>query len=356
MEGIDEVHRPRFQHRQYSGGGYSSFVWGPQEWMREIEWAVKKKFNAMSIPSTSRVVWKKVLAGFGIPQNPSTQPEISASRMVKSILSYARRLGLRTVGSGYSGELGKPGARRPPTLNMLETLLDSCSFVNAHPETQYRYFKWGGTPPQTIIHPLDPMFIEFGKRLIEESNRRYGTDHIYFQGPPGESSVGTTSEERRQIKIDMARAMTRLLREVDRDATWLTDSWRFQDRKVWPKEDVKAFLDAIPSEMLLIYDTWADVNPLYKELDYFYGKRWSFGVIHSFGGNTNLHGDLSDILSSTQELISDPKADRCVGFTLAPEIVHHNYLPVVTLRREVPSDSLECGYDPARLVVGRDYH
>ncbi len=326
VDGLNEVQRPRFRHRQYSMGGYSSFAWGWPEWKREIEWAAKKRFNVIAGPSTSRVVWKNVLQEFGAGQGPVTPSERSTDRLVGKILSHARRLGLRTIGSGYSGELGKPGNRRPPTMNMLEALMDSCELVAAHPEAQYRYFKWGGTPPQTIIHPLDPMFSEFGRRLIEENNRRHGTDQIYFQGPPGESSIGTTPEERRQIKVDMARAMAKLLRGVDPDAIWLTDSWRFQDRKVWPKEDVRAFLDAIPTEMLLIYDTWGDVNPLYRELEYFFGKYWSLGVIHSFGGNTSLHGDLGGIVRRVNDLDSDPRAERCIGLTLAPEIVHHNYL------------------------------
>ena len=326
FEGIDEVQIPRFQKRIYLGGGYTTFCWGWEEWKREVEWAVRKKLNILFPPSGCRVVWRKVLKEFGVAQEPPSRGDKLRSRQVRRITSFARRLGLTTISPGYSGEIGKPGSLKPPMQNMLDALADSASFIRAHPETEYRYFKWGATPPQTIIHPLDPMFIKFGKRILIEHKRAYGTDHLYFQGPPGESSIGATPEERRHIKVDMAKAMTKLLEDVDSEAVWLTDSWRFQDRKVWPKEDVRAFLDAIPDEKLLIYDTWADANPLYKELDYFFGKYWCFGSIHSFGGNTYLHGDLEDIISRAKDVASDPKANRCIGLTLAPEIIHHNHL------------------------------
>jgi alpha-N-acetylglucosaminidase len=117
--------------------------------------------------------------------------------------------------------------------------------------------------------------------------------------------------------------MTKLLMGADREAIWVLHSWGFEGEKYWGKEDVRAFLEAIPTEMLMITDLWADAHPFYKKMDFFFGKYWSFGVLHSFGGNTNLHGDLSDIVQQVKEASN---ADNCIGFALAMEIIHHNYL------------------------------
>jgi hypothetical protein len=78
--------------------------------------------------------------------------------------------------------------------------------------------------------------------------------------------------------------------------------------------------------MFYICDTWADENPIYKKFNYFHGRDWGLGVLHSFGGDDILRGDLAGLVGRVQEVAKDPKAHRCVAFYMDPEIIHYNLL------------------------------
>jgi alpha-N-acetylglucosaminidase len=65
---------------------------------------------------------------------------------------------------------------------------------------------------------------------------------------------------------------------------------------------------------------------MYKDLDYYFGKRWLLGFLFSYGGNTTLHGDLKGLIRRVQEVAQDPKASRCEGISLQPEALRHNHI------------------------------
>ena len=174
------------------------------------------------------------------------------------------------------------------------------------------------------IFPDDPMFVKIGAKFLQEYIKIMGTDHIYNMDPFPESDPGKTPEEKMRIKSEYAKAIATYIKAADPEGLWICSGWAFTYRPYWPKDHVKAFLDACPFDMFIVNDIWADHDPVYKELDYFYGKKWGFSVLHSMGGWTTVHGDLGDLIRRVTEVTNDPKAVNCVNYYFNPEIVHHN--------------------------------
>jgi alpha-N-acetylglucosaminidase len=157
--------------------------------------------------------------------------------------------------------------------------------------------------------------------FAEECIDLFGTDHFYNTDPYPECEVGSTPEEKQRIKVDFATTTSEALLAADPKATWVGSGWAFME---WTKQDVAAFLSPIPSDRYIVNDIWAEANPLYRKFGYFSGKQWGFGVLHSMGGWTTLHGDLGDLIARVQAVSNDPAAKNCVNSYLNPEIIHHN--------------------------------
>jgi alpha-N-acetylglucosaminidase len=316
---IDSAQRPRFEIRECLQGcafGYSAPYWDFADWKKEIGWIAKKKFNLVHLTLGQEYIWEKVYNDFGTKYAELPQYLVSLDKpsvywayqkeLVKQVVDFARGLGMRTVSPGFLGNVTK-------------------EFKDAHPDVKYMEVKWLDSPPTYYINPSDPMFHNLGVAFLKEYNKTYGTDHFYNVDPYPETTPGATAEEEKQVKKDAAAAMAGVIKETDSAGIWIASGWAFLDEKYWTKDAVKSFLGAIPDDMFLINDIWAEVNPIYKRLDYFYGKRWGFSVLHSFGGNTGLHGDVSDLIKKVQEVTSDPLAAKCINFYVNPEIIRHNY-------------------------------
>jgi len=61
--------RPRFPVRQILQGcavGYTTKWWGLEDWRREVDWAVKKRYNVVCLAMGHEAVWKDVYRAFGV--------------------------------------------------------------------------------------------------------------------------------------------------------------------------------------------------------------------------------------------------------------------------------------------------
>lgn len=308
FERIDFTSRPYFENRQNMQGcawGYSAAYWGWKDWKREIDWTAKKKFNILFVYNGREQANYEVLKSLGV-----SAPELSArdkghAALARKITSYAHSLGIRTVTMGSIGEV-------PP------------AFKELYPDAKYIEAQWLDYPTRLYLHPADPMFVRLIALQLRQHGSDYGTSNIYNFDPYPETAPGSSPEEKLKLSVSFAKSVTEAIESVSPDGLWIMSGWAFLDRKYWTDEQVQAFLGAIPTEMLIVNDIWAEHKPVYKSLDYLYGKNWGFGVLHAFGGNTHMHGDVAGLIKSVQEIAADPKAQRCRSFYVNPEIVRHN--------------------------------
>ena len=166
-------------------------------------------------------------------------------------------------------------------------------------------------PAVDSTDPLDQFLHQASAKSFDYGRRRLGLefisreDRLINRDPFPERRVSPNpTEENRTIK--------RFVEETLAEA-----------RQLGPGT-TRIFFDAIGDTPFYICDIWADVHPIYKKYDYFYGKDSGFGVLHSFGGSTTLHGDVAGLIRRTQEVAADPKADRCIAFYTNPEVLFYN--------------------------------
>jgi len=341
IEGINISERPRFPVREYMMDcEYTSYWWDWGEWKDEVDWSAKHRFNLLSsnfdFTSTWRRVWKK----FGVdvpptslsgppfhpwagwhkwdirPPYPEPFQEFQAD-LCKRFVEYGRSLGIK-MAPDYRGFLGQVPRE------FYEAYRNKARFIDV---------SWVGfDPPGKFIHPADPLYAEVWKAYLQEYITRFGTDHFYSGMTFLEMAPGETPADKELIKRANAQRAAEVVHSIDPKGIVFSSSWAWLDKQLWPKESVQAYLDTFPGDSIQIWEQWNDTSvslgttPMYKDLDYYFGKRWLLGFLFSYGGNTSLHGDLKGLIRRVQESAQDPKASRCEGISLQPEALRQNHI------------------------------
>jgi len=338
VEGVSIFTQPRFQERMTMNltlYWYSVPWWEWEDWKRFIDWTIKNRYNILSLWDTpgEDAVWNKVWKKFGVeiadssysgppygifePIKYGVRPPLSGawreaqSDLNRRIIRYARSRGMRTLAPAVSGIV-------PP------------EFKDAHPDAPTFELSWTITtfPKQTYLHPTSPLYHDVGKAFLEEYLAAYGTDHLYWLENYLECEVHGPEELQRSVRREIAGANFQIVNEVDPQGIGVLSSWAYQFTWAtfyWTPELVREHLERVPRDRVRVLDQWCDMLPQYKELDYFYRRPWYFGLIHSSGGSTELHGNLSLLEKQCRQLVADPRARECVGFSPTPEALGHNY-------------------------------
>ena len=157
---------------------------------------------------------------------------------------------------------------------------------------------------------------------------RYGNDHLYIANFLAEDRLVAGTEDRHRAWLEYAKAMSAALREADPDAIWMVDTWSFnmdgsEPEQRWSAEQINEYLEAI-TVPIVVCDLWAEEAGKYKRTNNFDGKTWGFGVLHSFGGNSYLHGDIRNLIGLVKELDHPPHDKHCSLFMSMPEMVEFN--------------------------------
>jgi len=302
---LDIAKRPYFPVRQciqQCAFTYNAMFWDFDDWKKEIDWMLKKKYNTGFI-GTGRfrhVTAKRVFQKMGY-EMALTESEKYRFELYKKILHYARNCGFQAINPcGYISPIPE--------------------FKKSHPEIKYIEMR----PGEFHIHPADPWHAKLITLYTQEYNRNFGTSHIYECDPYPERTPGKSREEDIQIKIAFAKSVVKGLKEIDPKAKWYISGWGFY-APGWPKETAKAFFNAIPDDMVLIHDFWAQKYSIYRKYDYFYNRDWLFGI-GELAGSVTMHGDISELIRRVKQITVDPNAKNCKGLYPNPESIMHNFL------------------------------
>jgi alpha-N-acetylglucosaminidase len=334
VQGINISAQPYFRERMCMNltlYWYSAPWWEWEDWKGYIDWAVKARFNMLSLWDTpgEDVAWKKAWKRMGVEVSDSSysgppyeifapikygvRPPLTEawregqSALNKQIVQYARARGMRCLAPAVPGIC-------PP------------EYVSAHPEAQTFEISWSRLPKQKYLHPLSLEYHEVGKAFLEEYNALYGTDHLYWLENYLECDVEGPEEVQLDVRREIAGANFKVMDEVDPKGVGIYSAWTFLNRpQYWTPQLIQAGLERMPADRVRVLDQWAEMVPEHKRTDYFNGRPWHFGVLYSFGGNTNLHGSMEFIEKEFHSLVDDPRARQCVGFYPNEETIHHNY-------------------------------
>lgn len=314
---IESPYRYRV-YLNYCTFNYSMSWWDWQRWEKEIDWMAMHGVNMVLSVTGQEAVWQNTLRKFRMNDDeirnflvgpayfawqwmtniesifgPLPQHWIDRSVMLeKKIIAREREMGMTPILQGFTGYVPIELIKKYPEAHILKKPV------------------WFSVGPGTAqLDPLDPLFAKMSRTFLEEQTKLYGTGHIYAADPfhegqppkPGDdylSAVGKTIWENTVA--------------VDSQVVIAMQTWSLRE----------PIAKAIPKDRILLLDL---NSAKWKGTSAFWGRPWVAGIIHNFGGNTAMGGDLDAVLKRFPALLNEPATTKDLqGIGMFPEAIIQN--------------------------------
>ena len=288
----------------YCTFGYSFPYWTWNDWERFIDWMALNGINMPLAMTGQEKTWFETWKTFGIDddailesftgpahlpwhwmanidhfQGPLSQKWLDDNETLqKQILERERQLGMKPIMPAFAGHV---------PLAFKEKYLDA----NITLRSEWSQFE--DADRCWFLDPSDPLYAEIQQKFIEIQDSIFGSDHIYGIDPFNEVDSPDWSEE---FLNGASANIYNTLRQADPDAKWLQMTWNFYyDQKNWTKPRIKAFLEGVPDDNLILLDYFCDRQPVWELTDSYFGKPYIWCYLGNFGGNTMIAGNLKDV-------------------------------------------------------------
>jgi alpha-N-acetylglucosaminidase len=312
---------------------YSSAWWDWARWEREIDWMALHGINLPLSFTGQELVWTEVWKGLGLTDaeieefytgpaflawnrmgnvqgwgGPLTKSwRVAQAELQKKIVQRQREFGMKNVLSAFAGHVPAGLKRVHPNANM--TLSPTwATFSDA-------YRVW-------LLNPFDPLFQKIGAAFIEAQTRIFGTDHIYNADTFNELDPPSADPSYLAAASD---AVYQGMAIADPKALWLMQGWLFRS-EWWTNERIKAYLSGVKNDNMLILDLYAEVDPIWRKTESYFGKPFIWCMLHNFGGNRDLYGNLTHI-GTAPVTARTTSGSTMVGTGLTMEAIEQN--PVI---------------------------
>jgi alpha-N-acetylglucosaminidase len=247
----------------------------------------------------------------------------SHKALQKKILERERSFGMTPVLSSFTGHV-------PP------------SFKDKFPGAKVKRTNWdAGFPDVFILDPDDPMFETIGKKYIEAQTKEFGTDHLYSADTFNENVPPTNDS----TYLDgMSKKVFNSMAAADPKAIWVMQGWMFHyNNKFWQPQQIKALLNAVPNEQMIVLDLYSDAHPVWNRTEAYYGKPWIWSMLQNFGGNISLFGRMRHVATDPAIALHDPESKNVRGIGVTPEGIEQNpalfALMLENVWRDTPIDA-----------------
>lgn len=180
--------------------------------------------------------------------------------------------------------------------------------------------QWAGFPPRysnnSFLEPFDDHFAQLQKSFISKQKAAYGNvTHIYTLDQYNELNPYSGNLT---YLHDIATSTIQSLKSVDPNAIWLMQGWLFYEASdFWTDERVRAYLSGVDNNDMLVLDLYSESAPQWQRTHSYYGKPWIWCMLHDYGGNMGLYGQIMNITQNPVEALGS--SDSLVGFGLTPE-------------------------------------
>jgi len=309
--------------------GYTTVFWNWKQWEREMDWMALNGINMPLAFVGQEIVWTRVYEQLGLTfsdlQEFFTGPAflpwhtmgnidswggplpyswLSISYILQTrILQRQREFGMTPVLPAFAGHVPQALKKQFPKANITQLA---------------PWIEWNGT---YFLDPLDPLFQKVASLFIAYQQNLYGSDHLYNADPYNE--LRPPSNETNYL-ASVSRAVFSGMNQADPLAVWILQGWFLvNDAQFWQPPQMKAFLDAVPSDNLIVLDLWAEASPAWKKTEGFYGKSFVWCMLHNFGGRPGLYGMLPSVNQGPIEAMKT-YGNQVVGIGLTPEAIDTN--------------------------------
>lgn len=314
----------------YCTFNYSMSWWKWDRWQWEIDWMALNGVNMPLALTGQNEIWKSVYKGMGFSDKdlegffsgpayfnwfwmgnldgwggPLPQSWMDSHRdLQQQILRRERALGMKPVLPAFTGHVPE-------------------AFRARFPNARLRKTNWGaGFGDVYILDPNDPLFTQIGSRFLREEVRLYGTDHLYSADTFNENIPPSNDST---FLNDVSKKVYKAMAIVDPRATWVMQGWLFvNDGAFWKPTQIKALLNAVPNDKMIILDLWSETAPVWNRTEAYYGKPWIWCMLHNFGGNIGLFGRMDEVANGPAEALHNRSAGNLVGIGVTPEGIEQN--------------------------------
>ena len=322
-----------YQYRYYLNYctfNYSMSWWKWERWQQEIDWMCLNGINMPLAITGEEAIWRKLYLSMGFSDaelnNFFTGPAYfswfwmgnidgwggplpltwmnNQEALQKKILLAERSMGMTPILPAFTGHI-------PPTFKE--------HFVNA----KVKKTNWGaGFKDVYILDANDPMFDTIGQKFISLQTKEYGTDHFYSADtfnenlPPSNDSIYLN---------DISKKVFESMSHSDPKAVWVMQGWMFHyQAEFWKTTQIKALLNAIPNDKMILLDLYSESHPLWAKTDAYYGKPWIWNMLQNFGGNVSMWGRMPSVANDPSQALGDKNAGKMLGIGLTPEGIEQN--------------------------------
>jgi alpha-N-acetylglucosaminidase len=314
----------------YCTFNYSMSWWDWERWEKEIDWMALHGINMPLAITGEEYVWHEVYKEMGFTDDelknffsgpayfswfwmgnldswggplPFSWME-NHKDLQQKILQRERELGMKPVLPAFTGHV--PAA-----------------FKQKFPHARLKQTNWNnGFSDTYILDAEDTLFALIGKKFLVKQTEIFGSDHLYSADTFNENEP--PSDEPTFLG-NLSAKVYQGMKEADPMATWVMQGWLFySDRKFWKAPQIKALLDAVPNGHMIILDLAAEIEPVWKRTDAFYGKPWIWNMLNNFGGNVNMFGHLEDVAKEPARALQDQASGQMKGIGLTMEAIEQN--------------------------------
>jgi alpha-N-acetylglucosaminidase len=314
----------------YCTFNYSMSWWDWERWEKEIDWMALHGINMPLALTGEEYTWYEVYREMGFTdaelQNFFCGPAYFSWFWMGNLDGWGGPLPLHWM--QLHRQLQQKILQRERELGMLPVLPAFTGHVPAafrkkYPQAKLKATNWNnGFADTYILDAEDPLFAEIGKRFLQKQTALFGTDHLY--------SADTFNEN--EPPSDDPSFLARLSAKVyegmhaaDTAAVWVMQGWLFySDKKFWKAPQTEALLKAVPADKMILLDLAAEIEPVWKRTDAFYGKPWIWNMLNNFGGNTNLFGRMEGTASGPAAALRSSQHGRLAGIGLTMEGIEQN--------------------------------
>ena len=317
----------------YCTFSYTMSWWDWERWEKEIDWMALHGINMPLAITGEEYTWYEVYKGLGFSDGDLkdffTGPAYfgwfwmgnmdawggplplqwmkRSIALQQKIVARQRTLGMKPVLPAFTGHV-------PP------------SFKKKFPEAKLKTTNWNnGFADNYILDSEDPLFSRIGKLFLDKQTQLMGTDHYYSADTFNENEPPSNDPG---YLAKLSARVYDAMHQADSNAVWVMQGWLFYaDRKFWGKPQIEALLKAVPDEKMVILDLAAEIEPIWKRTEAFYGKPWIWSMLNNFGGNTNLFGRMDGAASGPAEALKGGGSGKLTGIGLTMEGIEQN--PVI---------------------------
>ncbi|XP_075033481.1 alpha-N-acetylglucosaminidase isoform X2 [Mixophyes fleayi] len=113
-------------------------------------------------------------------------------------------------------------------------------------------------------------------------------------------------------------------RLVDPGAIWLMQGWLFVNSpSFWKPAQIRALLHGAPIGRIIVLDLFAENMPVYQSTESFYGQPFIWCMLHNFGGNHGLYGQVDSVNTGPFDALAFNNSTM-VGTGITPEGIEQN--------------------------------